>query len=186
MTDPASLPESPSPETLRAVVVYMQRDIRQLQRDLEKNETLDDEDRRLLARLDDRTQQLLTRMDKSPLVQIGDFFSRLFGLGDNARRPWVWVVLLAVLVLSAAAYFGKDTYYGDEARGERLEALRRQDRADSLAAARAYQLEMMRLRREIADDQADEAEARSQTPDAARIDELDVEAENLNVQPPRP
>ena len=162
----------------------MQRDIRQLQRDLAENDRLDDIDRQLVARIAERTEQILTRMDQSPLVQISDVFARLFGLGDNARRPWVWLVLLGTLVLSALAYFGRDTYYGDAARQERLEDTRADRRADSIREARAYELERLRLEREIAGDRAEEAEARADTPAEARIDELDVDADNVTIEPP--
>ena len=183
MTDETTLPESPSPETLRAVVVYMQRDIRKLQRDLEENDRLDDEDRQLVARISERTDQILTRMDKSPLVQLGDFFARLFGLGDNARRPWVWIVLLLLFVLGGLVWYARDTYADPDIRAERIEDTRRRARADSIREARAHELEVLRLRREIAGDQADEAEARAETPGTARIDELDVEAGAVTVTP---
>lgn len=154
MTDDDALPTAPSPETLRASVVYMQRDIKQLRLDLAENGRLDAEDRQLLARLDERAGQILQRMDQNVLTQVGDFFARLFGLGDNARRPWTWLVLLALFALAALGYSARETYLNADVREERLEANRRAFRRDSVERARAFELQRLRLQREIAEEQS--------------------------------
>lgn len=165
MTDGDSgLPENPDPNTLRAVVILMQRDIRRLERSIDENGRLDDDDRLRLGRLEDRADHLLRIMDRTIVGQIKDFFSHLFGLGDNSRRPWVWVVTVALFAGGALLTFGRSTYYGAEAREERIEQVRRAARVDSVERSRRYELDRLRLEREIADDRADEAEARLDRP----------------------
>lgn len=141
--DDGALPAAPSPETLRLAILYVQRDLRQVQRDLAANGRLDEDDRRLLATLDERTERILHIMDRKPLAQIVDAFSKLFGLGDNARRPWVWVVLLVALLLAAAAWYGRDTYFDPGAREDRERAAQREDRR----LERQFRLDSMRALR---------------------------------------
>ena len=118
------------------------------------------------------------------LTAISDFFGSFFDRGDSAKRPWVWLVLLAVFALAGLLWLARDTWINPEVRAERIEEARSKRSADSLRAARAHELERLRLEREIAGDRAQEAEARADTPTEARIDELDVDADNVTIEPP--
>ena len=64
LADGYGLPALPTAETLRMAIVFLQRDIRTLNRHIAENGRLDEDDRRHLARLDERTVGRV--LDSSP------------------------------------------------------------------------------------------------------------------------
>ena len=112
LADGYGLPALPTAETLRMAIVFLQRDIRTLNRHISENGRLDEDDRRHLARLDERTVAILSRLDamSDPTYSAGTGGrnSDDDGWHDNAERTVGRVLdsspgrILALVVLVTA------------------------------------------------------------------------------------